>query len=232
VYNQSLMLRKVRRLLAFSLLLFSGSLLIWSFLPAERQVDMQLLPPAAMSLKSTGQVNAPALLESRRVKLEWPSSMRIGDHAVILLDFEIVNGDTSSPKLQTGFSDAYSNYNVMAEGKFETVGITVEPANPTRESMPPGQPVRFKWEISAEQAGTYHGNVWLSLRFLPRDGSTPIQEPIYVSKIMIHTTSLLGLNGSMARLVGGMGVLVSFALLINEMIGVVIGRKKKIPTKV
>ena len=106
----------------------------------------------------------------------------------------------------------------MAEAKFEVAGVRVEPANPTRVSMPPGQPVRFKWQISAEQAGAYGGNVWLSLRFLPLDGSTPIQVPIYVKEFGIKATSLLGFSGTTARLVGGVGVLLSLLLVFNDMI--------------
>jgi hypothetical protein len=225
------MLKKIRYLLSFILFLFSVTLLVWSFLPGRRQVDVQLLEPSTMRVKSDGQVDGPGLLESRQVRLEWPCSMRIGDRGVISLDFKAVNEDASSSQQQTEFLDTYSNFNIMAEAKFEVAGLKVEPANATRESMPPGQPVRFNWDISAEEARAYRGDVWLSLRFLPLDGSTPIQEPIYVSEVAIQTTSVLGLSGVMARLVGGVGVLLGVLLIINDMMGWMRRWMMKITTK-
>ena len=225
------MLKKIRRLLSFTLFLFSSTMLIWSYLPIQHQVDVKILLPSTMCVVSNGQVDKPALLKSRLVKLEWPKSMRIGEQEMILMDFEIVNPNGSLPEVPTEYSDAYLMYTVMAEAKFEIAGIRVEPANPTRESMPPGEPVRFKWVISAEQAGENSGNLWLSLRFLPLDGSTPIQVPIYVKVIGIHTISLLGLSGPMAQLVGWVGVILSFLLVFNDMINRVRRWKGKIATQ-
>jgi hypothetical protein len=213
-----MILHKLRKVVAAAILLLSLGLLVWAILPNKREVVMLVLPPIEMWQSSSGREIAPAILETRRVRLEYPESLRIGDQGVILLNLETVKEDPSSPIIQNGLSNAYNSYNVMAEAKFEVAGVRVEPANPTRVSMPPGQPVRFKWQISAEQAGAYGGNVWLSLRFLPLDGSTPIQEPIYVKEVWIKTTSLLGFSGTTARLVGGVGVLLSLLLVFNDMI--------------
>ncbi len=111
-----------------------------------------------------------------------------------------------------------TDYNIMAETKLEAAGVKIEPANPTRVSMLPGQSVHFEWLINPEQAGTYHGKVWLSLRFLPLDGSTPVQVPVYVNEVDLKVTSLMGLSTSMARFVGGVGVLLSLMLVFNDMI--------------
>ena len=188
---------------------------------------MQLLESGMMRVKVNDEAgSSPALLDSRQVRLEWPVSMRIGDQDRILLEFIPVDGESSSNMQQTGFSDAYADYTIMAEAKFEVAGVRVEAANPTRESMPPGQPVRFSWEINVAQRGSYTGNVWLSLRFLPIDGSPPIQEPVYVSEIGIRTSSLFGLSGTMARLLGGVGGFLSLLLVCNDMIGLISKRRK------
>jgi hypothetical protein len=219
------MWKKFHLLLSVSLLLFSSILLVWSFLPAKKQIEVHMLQPSMMVVKSDTQ-KQPAILENRRVRLEWPTSMRIGEDEVILLNFEDVSEDRPSTNQQTGLVDAYTSYSVMAEANFEVAGMRFEPADVTRVSMPPGQPVIVKWKIVADDEGSYYGVVWLSLRFLPLDGSTPIQAPIYVKDIRTQGTSFLGMNGSLARIVGWVGVLVSLVFILNDVINIMIRGNK------
>ncbi|OGN91734.1 MAG: hypothetical protein A2Y88_09885 [Chloroflexi bacterium RBG_13_48_10] len=220
------MWKKIRFLLSFCLLVISLTLLVWSFVPAKKRMVVQLLQPTVMSVKSNGDEDT-AILENRQVRLEWPSSLRIGDEGVIQLDFEVTQEDVSSLNQQSGLVDAYTNHNVMAEANFEVAGMQITPANTTRVSMPPGQPVKIIWQITPEQDGSYLGIVWLSLRFLPLDGNPPIHLPIYVKDIKVQVSSFLGLNGSLARLFGGIGMLVSLLFVFEYAINAVIKRKKK-----
>ena len=220
-YNRGLMLIKIRRTLAVGLLLFSGSLLIWASLGGQRQVMTQTISPDEMQLPSNTQVIIPAILETRQVVLEWPSSMRIGDIGVISLVFEPIRNDAPSSYPQGEFTDVYKNYSMMAEARIEAAGISANPANPTRESMPSGDSVKFKWQVNIEQAGSYHTNVWLSLRFLPLDGSLASQKPIFVREVDIHAISLFGLSAPLARLLGGVGIILSVLLIFDDMIGLV-----------
>ena len=219
------MWKKIRFLLALILLVISIILLVWSFVPAKKRVVVQLLQPTMMSVKSNAGEET-AILENRQVRLEWPSSLRIGDEGVIQLDFEVTQEDVSSLNQQSSLVDAYTNHNVMAEANYEVAGMKILPANTTRVSMPPGQPVKIIWKITPEQDGSYLGIVWLSLRFLPLDGNNPIQIPIYVKDIKVQVSSLLGLNGSLARLFGWVGVLVSLLLVIENAIKVFVKQKK------
>ena len=216
-YNRCEMWMKFRRLVSISLFLFCAWMLAWASLPIKRQVDIQLLQPSLLRVRLNGQEGGPALLNPPQVRLQWPSSLRIGDQAVILLDITSVHQDIPSPEKGI-YSDVYDNYNIMLEARFEIVGIRVEPANPVRESLLPGQSVSFRWEITADQAGDNTGNVWLSLRFLPLDGKPPIQEPVFASMLGIHSSSLFGLSGPVARLLGGVGVVLSLLLVFNDMI--------------
>jgi len=212
------MLKKIRRALSIGLLLFSSGLLIWASLPSKRQVAIQTISPSEMQLPSTTQAVIPAILETRQVVLDWPSSMRIGDMGVITLVFEPIPNNPPSNNPQGEFSDVYDNNNIMAEARFEVAGISVNPANPTRESMPSGHSVKFEWQVNLEQAGSYHGNVWLSLRFLPLDGTTASQEPIFVREVDIHAASLFGISAPMARLLGGVGIILSVLIIFDDMI--------------
>src|SRR5512139_2900142 len=133
---------KIRYLIAISILLLSFTLLAWSYLPVQRRVDVQNLTPSEMVIQSNPQAADSALLETRRIRLEWPESMRIGDDYNIDLIFEqLMDSNTLQPPA-AAFSNVYECCNVMAEARFEVAGINVDPANPTRESMLPGQPVK------------------------------------------------------------------------------------------
>ncbi|MFZ0533471.1 MAG: hypothetical protein WAM09_09845 [Anaerolineales bacterium] len=226
------MLKKLRRVLSLGLLLFSGYLLIWAILSSMRQVVVQSISPSEMQIPSSGEPPIPSILESRQVILEWPASMRIGDNGIITLIFEPIQKDAPSPDPQAELTNVYNNYNLMAEARIEAVGIKVDPANPTRESMPSGQSVKFKWQVSVEQAGSYNCNLWLSLRFLPLDGSQASQVPIYVHEVEIHATSLVGMSGPVGRLLGGMGIIFSILVIFDDMIGLVTRWMKKRTTKV
>jgi len=211
------MWKKIRRLVSICILAISIILILWSFLPEQQLVEVHPVQPSLVGVKPIGE-KQPSLAGKRQVRLEWPSSMRIGDEGKILLDFEYLEEGSSTSVLEAGFYDMYDSYNIMAESKLEAAGIKIEPANPTRVSILPGQSVHLEWLINSEQAGTYRGKVWLSLRFLPLDGKTPVQVPVYINEVELKVTSLMGLSVSMARFVGGVGVLLSLVLVFNDMI--------------
>jgi hypothetical protein len=220
-YNRGLLLKKRRHALSIGLLLICASLLFWASLPNQHQKVVQTLASFEIQLPSSTQAVTQTLMETRRVMLECPSFMRIGDTEVITLVFEPIQDDTPSSNPVGKSSDVYSNYNIMAEARIEAAGIRINPANPTRESMPSGHSVNFKWQVNVERAGAYKGNVWLSLRFLPLDGTSASQEPIFVREVTIHAVSLLGMGGPLARVVGTVGIMLSVLIILDDMIGLV-----------
>ena len=231
----------IRRVLATCILLLSVILLVWAMLPGKREVATLVLSPFEMKMTSGSAGSTPAILEDRRVTLEWPSSMRIGDKGIINLTFDVNAGGNPTPSLASGASNeggngqsltnVYITHNVMLEGRFEVAGMRVDPANPISESLPEGQPVSFKWEVSMPQAGSYECTLWLTLHFLPLDGSEASHQPIYARRIKIDNTSLLGIGGSAVRLLGAGGILLSGCVVFDDMIGVVKNLKRKITTK-
>jgi hypothetical protein len=226
------MLKIFRRVLSLIMLVISVSLIVWASLPNQHQAITQSISRTEMQLPSSGQVLILSMMEDRQVVLEWPNSMRIGEMEEITLSFELVHTDTLSSNFATEFSDVYDSYNIMAEARFEVAGIKVSPVNPTRESMPLGQSVKFKWQVSTDQAGSYDGTLWLSLRFLPLDGSQASQIPIYIHEVGIHSSSLYGLNEMMAFILGGVGVMLAAVIIFDDMIGWVKRLMKKKTTKV
>jgi hypothetical protein len=217
-YNRGLMLKKIRISMALGLLIFSWVVLIWAILPVKTLEATQILFPSEMQLPSAGQEKPQSVQESRQVVLRWPSTLRIGDVYKVTLVFEPMQKETGSPTNTDEFSNIYDEYNLMADARLEAAGISAFPGNRVRESMPPGQPVKFEWQVSSEYTGSYQGNVWLSLRYLPLDGSQASQAPIYVHEVNIRTVNLLGMRGATARILGGAGIILSAALVFNDMI--------------
>lgn len=217
------MLRTVRRGLSLILILVSSSLLVWAAIPNQHMTYTQTIGAAEMQPPDGGKNRTPTSMESRQVRLEWPSGMRIGDTEQMVLRFEPVESEADAPGNQPGVNTIYDHYNLMAEGRLETVGFRVEPAEARRESMPDGQKVSIKWQISSERTGTYDGTVWLSLRYLPLDGSKASQAPIFIKPISIQVNSLLGLSRGTTSLVGGVGVVLAGMVAYGDIME--LGRK-------
>jgi hypothetical protein len=222
---------KIRRILSLIIVLTSVLLIVWVSLPNPHQALTQSIIPTEMQLPSNGQTPIPMLIETRQISLIWPNSMRIGEIEEITLVFKPVENVASSTKPQVESSDIYKSYNVMSEARFEVAGISVSPANPTRESMPAGQTVKFKWQISTNQVGSYDGNVWLSLRFLPLNGTQASQVPIFIHEVKIQSFSLFGMNETQAYFVGGSGVALGVVIIFGDMIVLIRRWMKKMTTK-
>ncbi len=200
-------------------------------MPNKHQTVIQTIPSSAMQISPTGQVDDALSIPNRQVVLEWPVSMRIGEDEVITLIFEPVVTEPVSTDHSAGNSEVYSHYNLMAEARYDVSGVSVKPANPTRESMPPGQLVKFSWKVNAANEDSYSGTVWLSLRYLPLDGGPPSQVPIYIQQVTLETSSLFRLNETKAYLLGGVGIVLAAAIVSDNLIAWVLNRKTKKTSK-
>ncbi len=220
-YNLGLMLKKIRRTMAIVLLLISIVFILWAALPNRYQRAVQSIPPSMMAIPQNGEVGSMLSIPARQVVLEWPESMRIGEDETLTLVFEPAQMDDNPSSQGTGYANIYTRYNLMAEARYDVAGVNLVPANPTRESMPSGQPVKFSWEVKADQVGSYDGTMWLTLRYLPLDGSHVVQVPVYVREISIHSASLFGLSESMAYLLGGVGTLTAAILVYDDLVNLV-----------
>src|SRR4030042_7203186 len=84
-----MMLQTIRRVFALLILCVSLSLLAWSLWPAEIQTRSLVVAPGDMQFPETGegQVAGATIPEQRRITLEWPARVWVGDVATIDLKF-------------------------------------------------------------------------------------------------------------------------------------------------
>ncbi len=108
----------------------------------------------------------------------------------------------------------YDTHNVIAEARLDLAGVEVRPSDQISEPLLPGQSVTFFWSIHPPEAGTYRGTVWLFLRFVDKLTKEESRQPISAQTLQISASDILGLNGGVARMAGGLGAVLGAALSI------------------
>jgi hypothetical protein len=200
-----------------------------SFLPESTS-------PAAVEPTQAPAVQ-PAILEPRHLTLEWPAKIKVGDSDVIRLSLEADEAGNITPTAQIAghelhgetvfVPDLYDTHNVMAEARLDMAGLEIKPTEDIAEPLRPGSPVYFSWSVRASDVGTYRGTVWLHLRFIPLDGGPDTQKVLSAQLLEIHAVNFLGLGGTPARLLGGLGTLVGSVLGLDNLIPWVWKRVKR-----
>ncbi|MBN1450130.1 MAG: hypothetical protein JW963_03870 [Anaerolineales bacterium] len=168
----------------------------------------------------------PAILESRRLTLEFPPVMRTGDSARIRLQLEVDDRGNIIPtavvegNVVTGevveIPNLYETHNAIAEARLDMAGMEVQPPGTISEPLTPGKSVTFYWSVRPEESGRYEGTAWLHLRFIPMTSLSGEQESriaVSVQFLEIEARSFLGfLDGGAARGIGALGSVVGSVL--------------------
>jgi hypothetical protein len=209
---------------------------------AERQPT--LLPTATVSVGlSDGipEVPQPAIPENRRLTLEYPAVMRLGDTTRIRLQLEIDELGNITPtaliegNVVTGeiiqVPDLYETHNVIAEARLDLAGVQMQPAQAISEPLSKGKSVAFYWSVRPEESGNYQGSVWLHLVFISKETGEQSRIPISVQFIEIQVNTLFGrLSGSAARNVGAIGSAIGSVLgfpFVSDLLKWVWGKRKR-----
>lgn len=157
----------------------------------------------------------PAILESRRLTLEYPPQIRVGDSDVIRLTLEIntlgnvrptaeVQGNTVTGQV-VQIPNLYDTHNVIAEARLDMAGLQIRPSELISEPLTPGQSATFYWSIRPTEAGTFRGTAWFYLRFVDKVSGAESRKTVSAQPVQIEATSFFGLNGNLARAAGGVG---------------------------
>ena len=186
------------------------------------------LPTQQVSGQATPETAQPAILEARRLTLEWPPRLRTGDSDLVRLTLEVdeLGGITPTAELEghetvgetVYIPDVYATHNVVAEARLDLAGMEVLPADTISQPLLKGQSVTFYWSVSSDEIGVYRGTVWLYLRFLPLDGGPASERPLSAQIVEIETVNLLGLGGTPARILGGVGMLLGGMLGLEDLL--------------
>ena len=180
----------------------------------------------------------PVLNESRRLTLEFPPAIRLGDSEVVRLTLEVdalgnltptaeVAGNAVSGKT-VEIPDLYDTHIVFAEARIDMAGVEVRPADTISEALLPGGSATFYWSLRPTRAGTFRGTVWLHLHFVDRSSRAETRIAVSAQPLQVEAGRLFGLSGSVARTAGGIGSVVGAILgfpFIDDLIKWLIRRR-------
>jgi hypothetical protein len=200
-----------------------------------------LMPAVESTSQPTQIAPAPAIPESRRLTLEFPSKMRAGvEGDVVRLTLEVDALGNITPTAQIAgnvvvgktieIPDLYETHNVTAEAQLDLAGMQIQPADAIYEPLKRGQSATFYWSIRPQEPGTYRGTVWLHLNFA--DKSTGEQSRIAVSAqiVEIEAVDFFGLSVNVVRTSGVIGSLIGGVVgfpFIEDIIKFLFKRKKR-----
>lgn len=167
-------------------------------------------------------VSPPAIPETRRLTLEYPPIVRVGDATRIRLQLEVDERGFLTPTAvvpgnvvvgeTVEIPNLYDTHLVLVETRLDLAGMEINPPGTIIESLQPGLPVTFYWSVKPDSVGNYQGAVWLHLRFIPRAGGEESRIPVSVQFIDMEVRSFLGLSGGAARGLGAIGSALSAVL--------------------
>jgi hypothetical protein len=198
--------------------------------PGEEEQEppyQEPLPTGEVEIPTTPPAS-PALLESRRLTLEWPGRIRVGDTDVIKLSLEMDEEGSVTPTVEfaghelrsepVGIPDLYDTHTVLAEARVEIAGLSYTPQGVTSQTLFPGERLDFYWSVKPEAVGTYRGTVWLSLRFHPKSGGEASQRTLSAQVLEIQAVNLLGMGGTPARVIGTAGTAIGSLLGLDDVL--------------
>ncbi len=196
--------------------------------PASQATPIASRPTQPSSPQPTPTVAAAVLPERRRLNLDWPTQLRVGDGDWVTLTIEVDEQGNLTPTVSaeghtvTGevieIPSLYETHFVQAEARLDVAGLQVAPQGTVIEPLQPGKRTTFRWSVRATEAGVYRGTVSLHLRFVPKAGGAEQRMAISVLSITMDARTLIGLNGQLARLLGWIGSLIGSVLSLGDVI--------------
>jgi hypothetical protein len=175
-------------LLLACVLLFAG-LLLGASLPLPL-IDIQLHLPADRQVGLHG------------AQLAWPTVIRSGETRNAALHLEAVD---SSQMDKTG--------NLLIETRLELPGAVVSPAGAIRQPLIPGKGLVFNWQIRVNGEGSLGGTLWIYRVIIPVVGDTDDRQVVLAFPLEVKAATVLGMPVGLARWIGGIGLMISMALL-------------------
>jgi hypothetical protein len=165
----------------------------------------------------------PPLPETRRVELEYPSEMQLGDSDVIrltllpseqgyVLEAAFPDHQTAQAQIEVARPPGYD---LFAVARLDGVAFDLTPAGEQARSLPPGESLTWNWSIRARQAGRQRLALTLLMRWVPNLTSTaPLREAVLFSGGMeVQVRGILGLPPAQA---GRLGIgLLALVLLVS-----------------
>jgi hypothetical protein len=227
-------LRRLLALVGLILLVVSLIVLAASFWPAARLANRQPIADFVAGIPfpgvSIGDVTPVPTAEpgeptpqpeSRSVELDYPLSLRLGDSEVIRLALVISSGGITATTEGDGqevtsepiqIPNLYDAYNAIAIARLDSVGLNIDRPGDLEQPLLPGEPVTWRWTISASETGRQKANLLIHLRFIPKAGGDVLQKELWARTLTIQTADVFGLPAAVAKGLGLFGAILGSLL--------------------
>lgn len=186
--------------------------------PAGENVPQPTAPLPSIFPTVIAATAQPAMLERRYLKLEFPPKIRVGDSDIIRLTLEVDDKGNIIPTAEvegnvvTGnvieIPNLYETHYVIAEARFDIVGIEVRPTELISMPISQGQTAVFFWSVRASDVGTYRGTIWLYLRFTDKVSGAESRKTVSAQVVELDVVNFLGLSVNLARSTGVIGSII------------------------
>jgi len=207
------------------------------FTPTAEELPLIIGSQATSAPTAVPQLDFP---ESRRLTLDYPPHIRVGDSDVIRLTLGVDTLDNVKPTAEVQgiivgrkivqVPNVYDTQNVFAEARLDIAGLNFQPPDIQSESLMQGQAVTFYWNVRPTNVGTFRGTVWFYLRFVDKISGAESQQTVSAQPIQIVANNFFGFSGGAARAAGGIGLVVGVVLgfpFIDVIVKWLYGRLKK-----
>ncbi len=192
------------------------------------QIPAASATPGEVVVSTEPPTTEVVVVEGRRIELEWPAAIRMGDSDVVrlaLLPSEegyVATVEFPDHSLQTHEVTVPRppGYDLYALARLDGVGFTIQPSEEQALLLPPGEEVSWRWTLSPKAAGRHGLTVQLRLRWEPTGGDLPVRESqAFTRGLEIRVESFLGLSPTQAAAGGAAGLLVGGGLCLAALVG-------------
>lgn len=183
-------------------------------LPAPAEGEPPPTPTAVNPL-------TPVVTETRWLSLDMPLELRTGLSETFILRLD-VEGPAVTPTASLEghvvegealeLPDVYETHDVLALASLRAAGLQVEPRGEVAEPLLPGQPVVFRWSVSADRPGRHVVTVALRLRFTPKAGGQAVERTYWARDLTVEARDVAGLPARTAAWLGSLGSLLGTVL--------------------
>lgn len=227
--------RLIRRILGMTLLVISVTIWLWGIWPTQkeyRHVSLVIYSPVNRSLS-----------EVRMLSLILPKRLRIGDSGAISLVMEAENtapiAETTPVSSKVNDLGSGSNLykqdfaNILVLSRLEMSGMLAIPQGDLYEGLHRDKPVVFHWSISPQYSGLLKGALWVNVLAVLPDGEIGQGQPekmrmlLTNQQIEIQAVDFMGLRGPVARLIGGIGIILGAIMGLDGVFHTMIKRFSK-----
>ena len=204
-----------------------------------QSLPSEITPTAMIPSEPSSPTQMPSMPERRYLTLEFPAQMRAGDSDIVRLTLEMDDLGNIVPTAEiegnivvgevVEIPNLYETHHVIAEAKFDIVGLQISPTEVISQSLSQGQSVTFFWSVHPDNVGIYRGTIWFYLRFVDNVSGEESRKTVSAQLVEIEAVNLLGLPVRVVRAFGGVGSVVGAVVgfpFFEDIVRFLISRRK------